>query len=219
MRRFMIERLALHVGDLPVQLQAHCTAVYEHSPLPRILYPELKEELFCHRYYLRHLCDETRFAEWPIDEPVPLLQAILSAWQAELKKVPSSMSRSEALQVLAIKQEDLVGKTSEQIEPYLRRAYHKLAAKYHPDKNPDPSAREIFEKVQKAYEFMASERGHGGPRHAQRLINAKGPRDTIQALHRGAPSVKILGLPSPTKGHHYGRRGGRAPPRPLLARE
>ena len=163
MRRFMIERLALHVGDLPVQLQAHCTAVYEHSPLPRILYPELKEELFCHRYYLRHLCDETRFAEWPIDEPVPLLQAILSAWQAELKKVPSSMSRSEALQVLAIKQEDLVGKTSEQIEPYLRRAYHKLAAKYHPDKNPDPSAREIFEKVQKAYEFMASERGHGGP--------------------------------------------------------
>ena len=105
MRRYMIERLALHVGELPVQLQTHCTARYDYCPLPRIAFPELREELFCHRYYLRHLCDETRFGDWPIDEPVPLLQAVLQAWQAELKKVPSSMSRLEALGVLGLKAE------------------------------------------------------------------------------------------------------------------
>ena len=86
MRRLMVEKLSLHVGDLPPRLQANCTSRYDYCPLPRIAYPELREELFCHRYYLRHLCDESRFAEWPIDEPVPLLQSILAAWQAELRK-------------------------------------------------------------------------------------------------------------------------------------
>ena len=68
--------------------------------MPPLSFERLQDELWCHRYYLRHLCDETRFAEWPIDEPVPLLQAVLSAWQAELKKTPSTMSREEALKVL-----------------------------------------------------------------------------------------------------------------------
>ena len=37
MRRFMIERLALHVGDLPVRMQSHCTARYD--PYPPSLLP------------------------------------------------------------------------------------------------------------------------------------------------------------------------------------
>ena len=164
MRRYMIERLALHVGNLPVQLQDHCGARYDYCPLPRVQYPELKSELFCHRYYLRNLNDEARFASWPIDEPVPLLQAVLSAWQAELKKVPSSMSREEALKVLGLSAAEHAAPGPEAAEGTLRRAYHKLAARYHPDKNPDPEAREMFEKVQKAYELASAEaNAHGGP--------------------------------------------------------
>lgn len=36
----------------------------------------------------------------------------------------------------------------------VRRAYFKLAAKYHPDKNPD--GREMFEQINYAYEFLSS---------------------------------------------------------------
>ena len=50
MRRRMIEKLALHVGEFPLLLQANCTAKYDYCPLPRIAYPELAEEIFCHRY-------------------------------------------------------------------------------------------------------------------------------------------------------------------------
>ena len=49
MRRLMIEKLSLHVGDFPLKLQANGTALYDYCPLPRISYPELREELFCHR--------------------------------------------------------------------------------------------------------------------------------------------------------------------------
>lgn len=50
MRRRMIEKLSLHVGEFPILLQANCTAKYDYCPLPRIAYPELAEEIFCHRY-------------------------------------------------------------------------------------------------------------------------------------------------------------------------
>ena len=30
--------------------------------------------MFCHRYYLRHLCDEACHAGWPLDDHVQLLQ-------------------------------------------------------------------------------------------------------------------------------------------------
>lgn len=34
----------------------------------------LQEELWCHRYYLRNLCNEQRFAGWHIRDHVQLLQ-------------------------------------------------------------------------------------------------------------------------------------------------
>lgn len=114
------------------------------------------------RYYLRHLCNKERFGEWPIDEPVPLLQSVLGAWQLELRKAPQSMSRDDALKVLNVEGKDLTANAES--DPILRRAYHKLAARYHPDKNPDPAAREVFEQVQKAYELLVSApRASGGP--------------------------------------------------------
>ena len=161
MRRFMIEKIAIHVGDMPVRLQANSTALYQYCPMPRIVYPELNEEIFCHRYYLRHLCDTDKYGEWPIEEPIPLLQAILATWATEVQKKPSSMSREDAMRVLGM---DPTAEWTPASDTILRRAYHKMAARYHPDKNSDAEAREIFEQVQKAYEMLvATGRYHAGP--------------------------------------------------------
>ncbi len=70
-----------HLGDFPAKLRQHCHAVYSYTPCPPLEYPQLKHELWCHRYYLRNLCDEERFPEWPIVDHVPLLQALLEAWR------------------------------------------------------------------------------------------------------------------------------------------
>lgn len=37
-------------------------------------YPEIEGEIWCRRYYLRHLADEDRFAGWPMVDHVPFLQ-------------------------------------------------------------------------------------------------------------------------------------------------
>jgi len=38
--------------------------------MPVIVFPQLETELFCNIYYLRHLCDTSRFPDWPIKDPV-----------------------------------------------------------------------------------------------------------------------------------------------------
>ena len=53
----------------------HHHAVYEYTPVPPLAWPELSGEIWCHRYYLRNLCDEERFRGWEVVEHVPLLQA------------------------------------------------------------------------------------------------------------------------------------------------
>lgn len=34
--------------------------------MPKVKYPELENELFCNIYYLRNLCNETKFPQWPV---------------------------------------------------------------------------------------------------------------------------------------------------------
>merc|ERR1719331_2297507 len=38
----------------------------------------------------------------------------------------------------------------------IKRAYHKLATEWHPDKNPDPRAKTLFQKFANAYEVLSS---------------------------------------------------------------
>lgn len=66
----MIEKIAIHIADFSSRLSSNIKAFYSYCPITPIEYPQLKDELFCHFYYLRHLTDEVKFSNWPIREPV-----------------------------------------------------------------------------------------------------------------------------------------------------
>lgn len=152
MRRHMIEKLASHLADFTPRLMSNTRALYQYCAIPHIIYPQLQYELFCDIYYLKHLCDVERFPDWPIKDPVALLKRVLAAWQTEVEKQPSSITVEDAYQELGLEQD------IRHDDAKIRKAYFKLAQKYHPDKNPD--GRDIFERVNKAYEFLCSRSAH-----------------------------------------------------------
>lgn len=129
MRRLLIEKIAAHLADFTPRLKSNPRALYQYCPIPVIGYPQLEAELFCHAYYLRHLCDTARFPDWPVKEPVSLLRELLSAWKHEVEKKPSGMTAEQAFIILGIQ--------GDADEAKIRKAYFKLAQMYHPDKNPE----------------------------------------------------------------------------------
>ncbi|XP_055606556.1 dnaJ homolog subfamily C member 13 isoform X2 [Uranotaenia lowii] len=153
MRRMLIEKISGHIADFTPKLKGHTMARYPYLAIPVISYPQLENELFCHIFYLRHLCDTRKFPNWPIPDPVQLLKHTLDAWRKEVEKKPSSMTVNQAYEDLCI---DL-NKIPQPDESIIRKSYYKLAQIYHPDKN--PKGREIFERVNRAYEFLCSRRG------------------------------------------------------------
>ncbi|GFR46450.1 hypothetical protein Agub_g8024, partial [Astrephomene gubernaculifera] len=165
----LLPALSAHLGDLPARLRQRCGAVWEFAPLPPLSYPELEGEMYCHRYYLRHLADTQRFPNWPLVDHVPLLQSLLAEWRAELSRQPLSLSEAEACEVLGLRptghQQAGGGGQQQQLavnEEELRRAYRVMARKYHPDKN--PQGRPMFLKIQAAYErLQAGVAGGQGP--------------------------------------------------------
>ncbi|XP_037280971.2 receptor mediated endocytosis 8 [Rhipicephalus microplus] len=157
MRRFMMGKIASHIGDFTPRLKSNTRAQYDYCPIPPVRYPQLQNELFCNIYYLRHLCDIQRFPDWPIKDPVALLRDVLERWRQELDRKPPPLSMEEACATLGVTQEQ---KSDDSV---IRRAYFRLAQKYHPDKNPE--GREQFEKVNKAYELLSdkTQRCSDGP--------------------------------------------------------
>ncbi|KAF6099113.1 DnaJ heat shock protein family (Hsp40) member C13 [Phyllostomus discolor] len=149
MRRLMIEKIAAHLADFTPRLQSNTRALYQYCPIPVINYPQLENELFCNIYYLKQLCDTLRFPDWPIKDPVKLLKDTLEAWKKEVEKKPPTMSIDDAYEVLNLPQGQ-----GPHDESKIRKAYFRLAQKYHPDKNPE--GRDMFEKVNKAYEFLCT---------------------------------------------------------------
>nr|XP_024215378.1 dnaJ homolog subfamily C member 13 [Halyomorpha halys] len=150
MRGMLIQKIAAHIADFTPRLWSNNKALYQHAIIPAIRYPQLDCELFCNIYYLKHLCDTSRFPDWPINDPVTVLRDVLEAWKFEVEKKPLAMSIDDAYKILEISFNETPDETT------VRKAYYKLAQKYHPDKNLD--GREKFEDVNKAYDFLCSRR-------------------------------------------------------------
>lgn len=50
---------------------------------------------------------------------------------------------------------DILGVSKDASEKDIKRAYRRLAAKYHPDVNHEPGAEEKFKKINEAYETLS----------------------------------------------------------------
>lgn len=73
----LVPQMHQHLGELSQRLGQFCHRVWEYVACPPMAYPELAEEMWCHRYYLRNLCNEDRFPSWPIVDHVQFLQVLL----------------------------------------------------------------------------------------------------------------------------------------------
>lgn len=146
MRKHLIEMVLQHLGDFPKRLWQNTTAKYEYCPMPGVAYKRLEKEIFCHNYYLNNLCDEVRFPDWPIAEPVEVFRSCLEEFKNQMNRDETEEENAieNASKVLNLK----AGDGSKE----LRRSYRTLARKYHPDKN--PAGREMFESIQEAYELL-----------------------------------------------------------------
>lgn len=128
MRKHLIEMVRQHLGDFPKRLWQNTTIEYEYCPMPGVAYKRLEKEIFCHNYYLSNLCDERRFPDWPISEPVEVFRACLEEFKKQMNR--DETEEEEALEgatkVLNLKP----GDGSKE----LRKTYRELALKYHPDR-------------------------------------------------------------------------------------
>ncbi|XP_075217212.1 receptor mediated endocytosis 8 isoform X2 [Lycorma delicatula] len=148
MRRMLSQKIAAHIADFSPKLRGNNKKCYQFLNIPAIWYPQLENELFCNIFYLRHLCDTQHFPDWPIKEPVNLLRDTLEAWKTEVEKKPPAMSVDDAYEALELERGQHHEETS------VRKAYYRLAQKYHPDKNAE--GRERFVLMKNAYEFLCS---------------------------------------------------------------
>ena len=78
---------------------------------------------------------------------------------AEAGDEPKEKSKREIVSQYNYCQEDdcyeLLGVKKTSAQPAIKRAYRKLAAEWHPDKNPDPKAKVVFPKYANAYSVLS----------------------------------------------------------------
>jgi DnaJ family protein C protein 13 len=156
LRKHLVEMVNTHLGDFPLRLRQFTMARYDFCPIPKIMYPTLDKELYCHFYYIRNLINEVRFPDWPIYEPLVLLRDVIERWRKEMAKGSTDGSTGTqstgGVSVKAAK--TILGLPDTFKNEDLRKAYKNMARKYHPDKN--PNGQEMFQKIQKAYEILSS---------------------------------------------------------------
>src|SRR5918992_5917827 len=105
----------------------------------------------------------------------------------------------------------ILGVARDASDDEIKRAYRKLARKYHPDVNPDPEAQERFKEINAAYEVLSDDQkrqivdlggdplapGGGGPGGCPRAGPFVGFPDIIGAVFGTAPGAR--GPPSRTR--------------------
>lgn len=145
LRHQLVEMINLHLGDLLSRLRQFNMIRYDYCPIPTVYYQSLDKELYVYEYYLRNLCDEKRFPDYHILQPLQLFRECLERWREEMAKGVADVSVADS--------KSLLGLPGKYDNKDLRKAYKNLAKQYHPDKN--AGGRDMFEKVQKAYELLS----------------------------------------------------------------
>ena len=85
LRKQVVDMINQHLGDFGMRLRQFTLGRYEYCPIPKI-HLSLDKEIYCHEYYLRNLCDEVRFPDWPIVDPLALLREAIEMWRGEMSK-------------------------------------------------------------------------------------------------------------------------------------
>jgi hypothetical protein len=71
---------------------------------------------------------------------------------------------------------DILGVSPSATASEIKRAYRRLAVAYHPDKNPDPAAEQLFKLINEAYEVLGDP-----PKRSRYDLELSGPPVIVQA--------------------------------------
>eukprot|EP00762_Andalucia_godoyi_P001428 ANDGO_00279.mRNA.1 DnaJ protein ERDJ3B len=103
----------------------------------------------------------------------------------------------------------LLGVSRSAADNDIKKAFRKLAAKYHPDKNPDPEAQKTYMELNKAYEVLSD-------KDKRRVYDAHGEEGVQQMAaqggHGGAQDDLFGGIFGSFFGNSFGQRGGEENP-------
>jgi DnaJ family protein A protein 2 len=110
---------------------------------------------------------------------------------------------------------DALGVSPDASDEDIKRAYRKMALKYHPDKNPEPSAQEKFKEISLAYEILSdADKRKRYDQHGEKGINEQDmsgfdPSDIFSAFFgggrrsRGEPKPKDIVHELPVALEHF----------------